>query len=311
MMPTHLELEFELCGLDPVFAEDACFEAGALAVTFSSAGDMTQRPVLEPKPGEMPLWAATRVQVLFAATEAADSARAEQTEGALIARLAKLLGVAPERLAIKAIADRVWEREWLRDFRAMRFGERLWICPQHEHVHQTDAVVLTLDPGLAFGTGTHASTALCLEWLDAAARSADGASLRSCSVIDYGCGSGVLAIASLLLGASEAQAFDHDPQALLATHANAVRNDVGERLLIRERAEELAACDLLLANILAAVLIELAPHFAALVRPEGQLLLSGILAEEEDEVASAFVKWFHMRRFDTRDGWVALAGKRY
>jgi ribosomal protein L11 methyltransferase len=186
----------------------------------------------------------------------------------------------------------------------MRFGERLWICPRHETVADPHAVVVRLDPGLAFGTGTHASTAQCLQWLD-------GMPLSGRAVLDYGCGAGALAIAALKLGALRAVAFDIDPQALLACSENAVDNAVADRLQLCERAADIPpGCDLLLANIIADVLVSLPQQFAALLRPGSELLLAGILDHQESEVASAFMKWFDIRRYASRDGWVALAGKR-
>jgi ribosomal protein L11 methyltransferase len=287
-----LALSFELGELDPASAEAACLAAGALSVTFSDARD---QPVLEPAPGELRLWRQTRLQALY---------DAQRADAALISGLAAALGLPVSRLELHALADRIWEREWLRDFHAMRFGRRLWICPRHESVADPDAIVVRLDPGLAFGTGTHASTAQCLQWLD-------GMPLAGRAVLDYGCGAGALAIAALKLGARHAVAFDIDPQALLATSENAIDNGVAGRLQLCERAADIAAgCDLLLANIVADVLISLRPQFATLLRPGADLLLAGILADQESEVASAFAKWFDIRRYASRDGWVALAGKR-
>jgi ribosomal protein L11 methyltransferase len=289
---SFLELSFALGELDPASAEAACIEAGALCVTFSDASD---EPVLEPAPGEMRLWRQTRLQALY------DPQRADP---ALIATLAAALGVEPAHLTARAVGDRVWEREWLRDFHAMRFGRRLWICPRHESVADPDAIVVRLDPGLAFGTGSHPSTAMCLQWLDSAV-------LPGVDVVDYGCGAGALAIAALKLGARRAFAFDIDPQALLATRENAIDNGVADRLQLCESAAEIPpGCDLLLANILAGVLISLQQELAALLPQGGRSLLAGILAEQESEVASAFLKWFDIRRFASRDGWVALAGTR-
>ncbi len=288
----HLELSIELGDLDPEATESACLAAGALAVTFSDAGDDA---VLEPLPGELRLWRRTRLRALYDATRA---------DAALIAALASAIGVEPARLAARAVADRIWEREWLRDFHARRFGRRLWVCPRHEAIAQPDAVVVRLDPGLAFGTGTHASTAQCLQWLDQAP-------LADQEVVDYGCGSGVLAIAALKLGARRVHAFDIDPQALLAAGENAADNGVADRLRLCERAHEIpAGCDVVLANILAATLIGRNAEFAALLRPGGRLLLAGILAAQEPEVAGAFLKWFDMRPLGRLDGWVALAGTR-
>lgn len=287
-----LELSFELGLLDPASAEAACVAAGALAVTFSDASD---QPVLEPAPGEVRLWRQTRLQALF---------DAQRADVALVATLASVLGLPASQLAARALADRVWEREWLRDFHALRFGERLWICPRHESVTDPRAIVVRLDPGLAFGTGTHASTALCLQWLD-------GRALAGQAVVDYGCGAGALAIAALKLGARRAVAFDIDPQALLATSENAADNGVADRLQLCERAADIPpGCDVLLANIIADVLVSLLPQFATLLHPGAELLLAGILEHQEAEVASAFAKWFDIRRYAGRDGWVALAGKR-
>jgi ribosomal protein L11 methyltransferase len=289
----YFELSFELGELDPEAAGAACVAAGALCVTFSDASD---EPVLEPRPGEMRLWRHTRLQALYDAGHAGP---------ALIAALAGALGIEAARLTARAVAERVWEREWLRDFHAMRFGRRLWICPRHESVADPHAVVVRLDPGLAFGTGTHASTAMCLEWLD-------GAALSGCAVVDYGCGAGVLAIAALKLGARRAHAFDIDPQALLATRENALDNAVADRLQVCERASELpGACDVLLANILAEVLMGLRQEFAALLPSGGRALLAGILADQQAQVASAFLKWFDVRPYAQRDGWVALAATRH
>jgi len=289
---SYLELSFELGELDPATAEAACLHCGALCVTFSDARD---EPVLEPAPGEMRLWRQTRLQALYDTRHA---------DAGLIEQVAAALKIDAARLAARPVADRVWEREWLRDFHALRFGRRLWICPRHERVDQPDAVVVRLDPGLAFGTGTHPSTALCLQWLDAAP-------LAGCVVIDYGCGAGALAIAALKLGAQRAFAFDIDPQALLATGENALDNGVADRLQLCERAAELPPrCDVLLANILAEVLIALREPFAQLLPPDGRCLLAGILSDQQPEVAAAFLKWFDIRRFAQREGWVALAGIR-
>jgi ribosomal protein L11 methyltransferase len=289
---SYLELSFDLDQQAPEAAESACFDSGALAVTFSDASD---DPVLEPGPGEMRLWKHTRVQALFDAKLATP---------ALITRLAETTGINPERLQARAVADRVWEREWLRDFHAMQFGRRLWVAPYHEPVTDPAAVVVQLDPGLAFGTGTHASTAMCLCWLDAAA-------LADRVVVDYGCGSGVLAIAALKLGARRVYAFDIDPQALIATRENAANNHVDDRLTVCSQADELpGSCDIVVANILAETLIGLHLHLRSLLRAGGQCLLSGIMVQQESEVAEAFRQWCDMERFARREDWVALSGPR-
>jgi ribosomal protein L11 methyltransferase len=291
-----LELVFELRSLDPAAVEDAAFACGALAVTFVDAQDS---PVLEPGPGEVRLWPATQVRCLFA------SATPEAAQPPLLARqLACSLLIDVASLRVRPVADRVWEREWLKDFHPLRFGRRLWVAPHHEPLSAPDAVVVRLDPGLAFGTGTHASTALCLTWLDA--HPPCGARL-----IDYGCGSGVLGIAAARLGAAAVHAFDIDPQALIATHDNACANEVQAWLQVHASESTLPpGSDVLLANILAQPLCALAPSFAALLRPGGQLVLGGLMLREEAEVTAAYAACFDVARFAERDGWVCLAGRR-
>jgi ribosomal protein L11 methyltransferase len=305
-----LELSFDLGSLDAQTAESVAFDCGALAVTFVDARD---DPVFEPAPGATPLWPATRVKCLFAAVEA-QPRKYEAPAPALAARL----GIDTTLIEVRAVADRAWEREWLKDSHALRFGRRLWVCPHHERVSAPDAVIVALDPGLAFGTGTHASTALCLTWLDAhfpappaSAEHFAATRLRGARVIDYGCGSGVLGIAAARLGAAEVHAFDIDPQALLATAENARANDVQARLRVHASADALPRCtDVLLANILAAPLCALAACFAALVRPDGQVVLAGLMEHEAAEVTAAYATCFDVVRFGERDGWVCLAGKR-
>ena len=274
---------------DPERIEAACFEAGATSVTLLDAADS---PILEPAPGTTPLWPSVRVVAHFAP---------QADRYAIGACLDAASPGASAAARFEVIADRAWEREWLKDFRPMRFGARLWVCPQGQVPDDPRAVVIDLDPGLAFGTGTHETTALCLTWLECT-------ELFGLDVIDYGCGSGILAIAALKLGAHSAIGVDLDPQALIATRDNAARNGVEVEALLPEAA--LPPCDLLLANILAEPLIALAPRFASLVRPRGGVLLSGILGAQADAVASAFAPWFDMRTFATRNDWVCLEGAR-
>ena len=291
-----LELAFDLGSLDPGAVEAAAVACGAIAVTLVDAHDA---PVLEPAPGEMRLWPATEVRCLFAsaATDPADQA-------SLARRLAAALLIDADAMHARPVADRVWEREWLKDFHAVRFGRRLWICPHHEQVSEPGAIVVKLDPGLAFGTGTHASTALCLRWLDANPP-------RGARVIDYGCGSGVLGIAAARLGAAAVHAFDIDPQALIAAHDNACANEVQVWLQVHASAATLPpGSDLLLANILAQPLCALQPAFAALVRAGGHVVLAGLMQQEEAEVTAAYAACFDVARFAEGDGWVCLAGRR-
>ena len=291
-MSEFVEICFELGAVPVSLAEQACHEHGATAVTLCDARD---EPVLEPGPGEVRLWPATRLQALFAPGTAA----AATTEA-----LGRALGIATERFEVRMIADRAWEREWLRDFHAMRFGRRLWICPHHERVEDPTAAVVHMDPGLAFGTGTHPTTALCLEWLDAHPP-------VDREVIDYGCGSGVLALAAVRLGARLVHCLDIDEQALSATRQNADANGIGPQIRVHAPYEALVSqADVLLANILSDPLIALAGRFAALVRPRGWIVLSGLMMHQESEVAGAYEACFDMHTFGTRDGWIGLCGRR-
>lgn len=271
--------------------------AGALSVTLSDAGD---EPQFEPGPGETPLWSEVALTALFAS---------DPEQQALVERLARnltaQLGVAPR---IERLADRVWERVWLDTFKPTRFGQRLWVCPHGQTPDDPSAVVVALDPGLAFGTGHHATTALCLEWLD-------GAALAGKTVLDFGCGSGILAIAAIKLGAARAIAVDHDPQALTATRDNALANGVADRIDIR-LPEELVArspqfgVDCVLANILAGPLIALAPRLIELLLPRGDLVLSGILAEQVDTLQAAYLDWIDIDTVRLRADWALIGGRR-
>jgi ribosomal protein L11 methyltransferase len=301
-----LQLSLDIGSRNPEPYEDALFALGALSVTLLDAAD---DPVLEPAPGATPLWPTVVVRAVFDATADGSAVRTA---------LAATPGLDPLLVAEKAVfepvADRAWEREWLKDFRPMRFGQRLWVCPggqrpELEPGTTGPAVILELDPGLAFGTGTHATTALCLEWLDSAAR--DGEWLTGARVIDYGCGSGILAIAAILLGAERALAMDIDPQALLATQQNAERNAVAGRVGVTSDPQVgLAQADVVLANILAGPLVELAPLLAARTRTGGRIALSGLLVEQADAVTAAYRPWFDIGLTDTRDGWGLLTGRR-
>ena len=290
-MPFH-QLVVELQSRELAPAEEACLRLGALALALSDAGD---EPLLEPAPGATPLWQVVRLRALFDLTANPEL---------LAATLAAVLGLEPEAIAIEHVEDRAWEREWLRDFRPMRFGRRLWVCPAGQRPEDPAAVVLELDPGLAFGTGSHPTTALCLEWLDAAIEGGE-------RVLDYGCGSGILALAALRLGAQRAIAFDIDPQALLATRENAAKNGLADRLEIAERPGNVAGSfDVVLANILSGPLVALAPGIAPRAAGGGALVLAGMLCHQSDEVAQAYRPWFDIGPVAEREGWTLLAGRR-
>jgi len=286
----------DLAHLDPDAVEALLFRSGAYSVTFCDAGDV---PVLEPAPGETPLWQDTRVIALFD----------EDTDFAVLADgLRSGLGtdvLPPHRT--ETLVDRDWTREWLRDARPMRFGRRLWVCPGTS-VAPPDAVVVRLDPGLAFGTGTHATTALCLEWLD-------GLELAGRSLLDYGCGSGVLAIAGLKLGCRAATGIDIDPQALAASRQNAERNDVTEKLAVVDDDRDLGGpYDVVVVNILAGPLLDLSQSVITRLSSGGELALSGILSGQVDRIQAAYDPWirFDAPTFRSQDGqmWARLGGKR-
>lgn len=291
--PDWLQLEFPLGALDAERVNAVLESLDALAVTLADAAD---DPVYEPPPGATPLWQTTRVTALF-------DPRTDRA--ALLAALdGALPGFAVHRFV--ELADREWAREWLVHFQPLRFGRRLWVVPTAYAPPEPDAVNLILDPGLAFGTGSHPTTALCLEWLDEHA-----AALAGRRVLDFGCGSGILAIAAALLGAARVAALDIDPQALDATHENAVRNGVRERLDIGG-ADSLAGRqhDLLVANILATPLRELSASLMAALPEGAPFALSGILADQAEEVRAAYAPFAVMAAPVQRGDWVRLDGVR-
>jgi len=288
------QLSLETGGLNPQQLSTFFEEQGALSVSFEDAAD---QPLFEPDPGTTPLWSATRITALFEAT--ADLSVLKQ-------RLVSTFGATlVARLHEDTLQDQDWERVWLDQFHPMQLGRRLWICPAGQRpAYDKDAVLIDLDPGLAFGTGTHATTALCLQWLD-------GHPPVNQQVLDFGCGSGILAIAALKLGAAAAWGVDIDEQALWASRENAARNGVDAGLMTALPAALPDQCfDLLLANILANPLIDLAPRLARLVRAGGDLVLSGVLAEQADAVCTAYERWFSLSETADRDGWVRLHGVR-
>jgi ribosomal protein L11 methyltransferase len=269
---------------------DALSECGAAAVTFQ---DKEDQPIYEPDIGTTPLWSQTTVTGLF---------DAEVDTDALCNLLSAQLQQPLPSFKVEAVEDKDWEREWMKNFHPMQFGDRLWICPSWLEPPQADAVNIMLDPGLAFGTGTHATTALCLNWLDQA-------DLKGKYVIDYGCGSGILAIAAALLGAEKVIGVDTDPQALEATQANAERNGVHIDTYFPEDCPDLP-CDVMVANILAGPLQSLAPRLAALCKPGADIALSGILESQAQDVSAAYEENFFMDAPSQREDWIRLTGKR-
>ncbi|MDT8450555.1 MAG: 50S ribosomal protein L11 methyltransferase [Wenzhouxiangellaceae bacterium] len=296
-MPRTLRLQPAAGRLDAT--EALLWKHGALAITLLDAAD---QPLLEPGPGEIPIWDEVTLEALLPDT-------ADPVEIVLALTAAGLVD-SPAETRLIEVPERDWERAWMDRFEPMRFGESIWICPSHVEPDPAWPIVVRLDPGLAFGTGTHPTTALCLEWLDGEwldGEWLDGQDLQGRQVIDYGCGSGVLAVAAALKGAARVVAIDHDPQALAATRENAVRNGVGDRIETALPDEtEPAPADVVLANILAGVLVELAPRLASLVAPGGRLVLSGILEEQAGSVVAAYRERLTMESQAGMEGWVRL-----
>ena len=274
--------------------EQALEQLGALAITLQDDED---NPVLEPDPGTTPLWPTVHVRGLFEAAIEREP---------ILGLLQSVPGAdRPENIRWREVGDQDWERAWMDRFEPMKFGERLWIVPSGMEIPFDPAhTEIRLDPGLAFGTGTHPTTALCLEWLD-------GQEVNGKSVVDYGCGSGILGIAAALKGAARVICVDNDSQALEATLDNAARNEVSA--VIECLAPEhyiVAPADVLLANILANPLIMLAPLLLESLRPGGAMVLSGILEEQADEVRGAYLSGLDGISITSLDGWVRLSGIR-
>lgn len=298
-----LELQLTISAEQQPRAEAALENLSALSVTMMDADADTpdEAAIFEPGVGETPLWHSLTLLALFEADR--------DRRGIVHVLQDALPELAPDTLAFREVADQDWERAWMDRYQPMQFGRRLWIYPWNiEPPKDPDlsTVIVRLDPGLAFGTGTHPTTALCLEWLD-------GIGLAGKTLIDYGCGSGVLAIAALKFGAARAIGVDNDPQALDATRDNATRNEVSDRLhvcLPDELPEDVHA-DVFVANILAGPLAELAPRFAELCKPAASFALSGVLAGQETELLDRYRECgFDDLRAVHREDWVRIEGVR-
>lgn len=272
---------------------DLLTETGAISVTFQDSFDV---PVFEPLPGETRLWHDTDIIALY-------------DNDTNIHSVISLLKINPLLISnfnyrIEEVIDKDWEREWMDNFHAMRFGKKLWICPSWQPVPDKNAINVMLDPGLAFGTGTHPTTALCLEWLDSL-------DLDGKTIIDFGCGSGILAIAALKLGAKNAIGIDIDPQAIEASKNNAIQNGVSEHLtlyLANQYPQSIQA-DIVIANILAGPLRELSPTITSLVKPQGKLGLSGILTSQAESVIDAYCSSFTLEPIVENEEWCRITGQ--
>ena len=290
---TYYEIEFPLNGLAADAVEEVLFAIDASSVTFVDRGD---EPVLEPGLGEMRLWSDTLVRALFVSS--LDPVRQLDRLGAGLGRHVA------DQARIRPVENRDWERVWLDDWKPMRFGRRLWVCPTAAPAPDDPAaVVVRLDPGLAFGTGTHPTTALCLQILDSLP-------LTGRSVVDYGCGSGILGIAALKLGAAHVIAVDLDPQALIATRENAARNGVSAAMEVQGVPARLRPASCVVANILAGPLIELAPLLMQACEPAGDLMLSGLLKTQAYAVKAAYASGFDRVEVVGRDDWCCIHARR-
>ena len=288
------QLKIQLHSEDASYFEQILFDSDAISISYLDAED---QPVFQEEPGSTPLWDNTFLLCLF---------NTKTDLGSLLNKLrcnTKVLN--NKSLNIELIEDQDWERSWMKGFEPIQFGEKLWICPSWLSPPEPNAVNIKLDPGLAFGTGNHATTSLCLRWLDQA-------DVRGSEVIDYGCGSGVLSIASALLGAVKVHSVDNDPQAISATIDNSRRNKVPGDVLTTYLPEAVPPvhADILIANILERPLIDLSEKFAELVKKGGYITLSGLLEEQIPSLLSCYDRWFDMEAPQVEQGWVLLCGTR-
>lgn len=273
--------------------EDFLLELGASSITLEDPED---QPIYEPLPGETPLWKSTRVVGLFT----------EDFDIDLVAKAVEEFANSNNfqyAIVTETVEEQEWERAWMDDFKPIQCGRRLWVCPSWLEPPKPEDVNLILDPGLAFGTGTHPTTFLCLEYLDSL-------TLNDAHVLDYGCGSGILAIAALLLGARDAIGVDIDPQALTATEMNMERNNLAKERVSLYVPDTFPGCqaDITVANILAGPLVELAPEIANNTKSGGQLALSGILQDQANDVYETYSQFFDLNPIKQKDDWILITG---
>lgn len=293
-----LQIKIETTPEQSEFHENLLLAAGCAVVTFQDTGD---QPIFEPELGTTPLWQKTSITGLFTADcplkTTIDFIQKEQLNHHPNQPLPSIKS--------EILEDKDWEREWMDNYKPMQFGERLWVCPTWLSPPDTTAVNLMLDPGLAFGTGTHPTTALCLEWLDSQ-------QLNNCYLIDYGCGSGILAIAALLLGATKVTGIDIDPQALEASRNNLQTNQIDHKRLQLHMPEDAPTeqADILIANILAEPLIQLAEEFSQRIKPQGKLCISGLLSTQATSIKQAYSPWFEFEDPREKDGWICIIATR-
>ncbi|MCK5901923.1 MAG: 50S ribosomal protein L11 methyltransferase [Cocleimonas sp.] len=266
----------------------------ALSITWQDAGNT---PILEPLPGETPFWDKLVITALFNSDADLSDVLATLEKNRSQWRI--------QNIQTERLEDKVWERAWMEDFHPMQFGENLWIYPSSYELPDDDSTKIRLDPGLAFGTGTHPTTALCLEWLDAHPP-------HGLSVIDYGCGSGLLAIAAVKLGAQQVLATDIDEQALISTQDNRHKNKLSEESITTYFPDQLPKkpVDLLIANILSGPLVELSTTFSQLIKAGGSLILSGIIEQQTDTIIAAYQTHFEDISIAKKEDWIRITARR-
>ena len=277
-----------LCGKSEIVSlEDFMLSIGACSVTYRDAQDVA---ILEPAPGKMPLWQDIEITAMF-------------TKDFLEAEIMRVLEAKyqDKNIKLERLKNQVWERTWLEHFKPMQFGENTWIIPSEYEAVNEKAINIYLDPGMAFGTGTHATTALCLRWIDEH-------DMKNVEAIDFGCGSGILAIAALKHGASKLYCTDIDPQAIESTLINATNNEVidGIEVIEGKDVNNLKDLDIVLANILAAPLMTLVDVFHGLLKEKGELVMSGILKEQTDEIVEKFKGSFVDFEIKIMDDWASV-----
>jgi len=288
-----LQISFQIEKSQADLISEVLTGLGSLSITYS---DTLDDAIYEPPVGQTPLWDNVTVNALFSTDVNQEDIKASIFEICNVNALTSFI-----------LKDRVWEDECKKDFHSMKFGENLWVCPSWESQAElpSDAIIINMDPGLAFGTGSHQTTSLCLEYLD-------NNPPKNIDVIDFGCGTGILAIAAAKLGASRVLAIDNDPQAIISSKDNVTINQCESIIKIIHSEDEIyfEGCDLLIANILTNPLINLAPTFAALVNPDGKLLLSGILKKQVDRVVGCYSEYFTNLEVSNIDEWYRVTGTR-
>ena len=288
-----LQISFQIEKSQADLISEVLTGLGSLSITYS---DTLDDAIYEPPVGQTPLWDNVTVNALFSIDVNQEDIKASIFEICNVNALTSFI-----------LKDRVWEDECKKDFHSMKFGENLWVCPSWESQAElpSDAIIINMDPGLAFGTGSHQTTSLCLEYLD-------NNPPKNIDVIDFGCGTGILAIAAAKLGASRVLAIDNDPQAIISSKDNIINNQCESIIKTIHSEDEIdfEGCDLLIANILTNPLIKLAPTFAALVNPDGELLLSGILKKQVDRVVGCYSEYFTNLEVSNIDEWYRVTGTR-